>query len=120
MKKNKSVGRPQIEINWDKLDAALQFGARMLDCCGLLDTTENTINKYIMQKHGVTFSEYRELKMSTMRTKLLQKQFDVAMSGNVVMLIWLGKQHLHQVDKVETGISNATLQQLSVNYKLDK
>ena len=97
----KKIGRPEKEINWDKLDAALQFGARMLDCRGLLDVCEDTIAEKIKEKHGVTFSEYRLLRMSTMRTKLLQKQFDVAMSGNVSMLIWLGKQHLEQSDKHE-------------------
>lgn len=116
----KRIGPPVIEIDWSKLDAVLQFGARALDCCGILDICEKTLFNKIHQKHKMTFAEYRELKMSTMRAKLLQKQFDVAMQGNVTMLIWLGKQHLHQVDKVETGISNATLQQLSVNYKLDK
>lgn len=35
---------------------------------------------------------------------LLKKQFDVAMNGNVSMLIWLGKQHLEQSEKVEQHI----------------
>jgi len=35
------------------------------------------------------------------RTSLLKKQFEMAMTGNITMLIWLGKQHLGQSDKVE-------------------
>lgn len=30
---------------------------------------------------------------------LEEKQYEVAMEGNVQMLIWLGKQHLGQTDK---------------------
>lgn len=107
---SKKIGRPSKEVNWDKLDAALQFGARMIDCRGLLDMDELTISKNIKLKYGLLFAEYRELKMSTMRAKLLQKQFDVAMQGNVTMLIWLGKQHLGQVDKIEADMVSANIQ----------
>jgi hypothetical protein len=106
----KILGRPQKELDWGKLDAVLQFGARLLDCQGILDLSDETILKKIKQKYGVSFAEYRELRMSTMRAKLLQKQFDVAMQGNVTMLIWLGKQHLGQVDKLETENVTASIQ----------
>ncbi len=33
--------------------------------------------------------------------KLKRKQIDVALQGNVVMLIWLGKQYLGQAEKTE-------------------
>lgn len=33
---------------------------------------------------------------------LLKKQFELAVAGNVTLLIWLGKQHLGQSDKQET------------------
>ena len=36
-----------------------------------------------------------------MKNSLREKQYDVAMSGNVSMLIWLGKQVLGQSDKQE-------------------
>lgn len=107
---DKKIGRPHKEINWDKLDAALQFGARMIDICGICDISENTVVKAIKEKHEVSFSEYRDLKMSTMRARLLQKQFDVAMAGNVTMLIWLGKQHLDQKDKSEIESRVNTIQ----------
>ena len=33
------------------------------------------------------------------KKELENKQWEVAMDGNVQMLIWLGKQHLNQKDK---------------------
>ena len=45
-----------------------------------------------------------------MRINLLKKQYDVAMSGNVSMLIWLGKNELGQVDKVESKIDATSIQ----------
>ena len=39
-----------------------------------------------------------------LKKRLKRKQIEVAMSGNVAMLIWLGKQYLDQSEKVvETG-----------------
>lgn len=32
---------------------------------------------------------------------LKRKQWEMAMNGNITMLIWLGKQNLGQTDKVE-------------------
>jgi len=38
--------------------------------------------------------------MTKTKKKVLEdKQWEVAMDGNVQMLIWLGKQHLAQCDK---------------------
>ena len=41
---------------------------------------------------------------ANLKQRLKKKQIQVAMSGNVAMLIWLGKQYLDQSEKVvETG-----------------
>jgi hypothetical protein len=104
------IGRPEKEIDWKLLDSILQFGARLIDCSEMLEVSDDTIQRKIKDSFDCTFSEYRERKMSKMRMKLLQKQFDVAMSGNVALLIWLGKQHLNQSDK----------QEQSINHNVDK
>ena len=38
---------------------------------------------------------------ANLKQRLKKKQIQVAMSGNVTMLIWLGKQYLGQADKLE-------------------
>ena len=97
----KEGGRPIKEIDWKLLDSVLQFGAKLMDCSDILEASDDTIQKRIREQFGITFSEYRERRMSKMRMRLLQKQYDVAMQGNVALLIWLGKQHLGQTDKQE-------------------
>lgn len=99
--KGKNVGRPQSEINWELLDSVLELGARLIDCSDFLKVSEDTIQNKIRERFGLTFSQYRDKKLSKMRMKLLQKQFEIAMKGNVALLIWLGKQHLGQSDKQE-------------------
>ena len=38
---------------------------------------------------------------ANLKQRLKNKQIQVALGGNVVMLIWLGKQYLGQTDKIE-------------------
>ena len=95
------VGRPEKEMDWKLLDSVLQYGASLIDCAELLEMSEDSIQRKIKEKSGVTFSEYREAKKSKIRMKLRQKQFEMAMNGNVALLIWLGKNELGQKDKLE-------------------
>lgn len=46
---------------------------------------------------------------SNMRTKLRRAQYRAAMKGNVVMLIWLGKQMLGQAEKFEGELTGRVL-----------
>ena len=52
----------------------------------------------IKERYGITFTEYRSKKIDPLRMKLRQKQVQLALEGNVTMLIWLGKQYLEQTD----------------------
>lgn len=38
---------------------------------------------------------------AVLKQRLRRKQIDVALKGNITMLIWLGKQYLGQAEKVE-------------------
>lgn len=54
-----------------------------------------------------------------LKRKLKRKQIEVAMQGNVSMLIWLGKQYLDQSEKVvETGDYQIVLKRKQVGDKL--
>ena len=95
------MARPKKEFDWSKLDAILQYGATMADASDIMGVHHDTLIKRIRAKHKCSFTEYKEQKMAVIRTRLRAKQFEVAMQGNVSMLIWLGKNMLGQTDKVE-------------------
>ena len=44
------------------------------------------------------------------KMSLRRKQYDVAMNGNVSMLIWLGKNYLDQAEKVDANLQQKILQ----------
>jgi len=48
------------------------------------------------------------------RMSLKRKQWEMAMGGNITMLIWLGKQNLGQTDKVEQRIESTTTRDIEL------
>lgn len=91
-----------IEFNgWDQLDALIVWASEEY-CAEKIGINIETLANRIKEKSGLSFPEYKRQKQEPMRINLLKKQYDVAMNGNVAMLIWLGKNHLKQSDKLET------------------
>lgn len=60
---------------------------------------------------------------ANLKQRLKRKQIDVALSGNVSMLIWLGKQYLGQADKLDENgefeivINRKTIESETSNVK---
>jgi IS5 family transposase len=59
----------------------------------------DTIEREIKKKTGVTFKQFRKQNSASGRAKLRRLQWEAAESGNITMLIWLGKNILGQKDK---------------------
>ena len=65
--------------------------------------TMDTLDRRAQEAHGKTFAQYVSEKQNGWgKIRLRQLQWKAAESGNVSMLIWLGKQYLGQSDKQET------------------
>lgn len=65
----------------------------------------DTLYKRVQDEYGMTFSAYAQLKKAEGQDMLRLKQFQAAMEGDRVMLIWLGKQYLGQSDRVEQTLT---------------
>ena len=62
------------------------------------------------------FKEIMKVGREHRNASLRRKQFEVAVSGNPTMLIWLGKQFLGQADKQEmTGKDGGPIQVRTLN-----
>lgn len=121
------MGRPRKDFDWILLDSLCGLDAH-LDYCAekqiqkwgeelnqrTIFRTRAVIERRIRERYGLTFREYREKKKEPLRISLRKKQIDIALKGNVTMLIWMGKQHLGQTEKVEQ--KNETDQKLEVTY----
>jgi len=98
MKKGK--GPPLIKIDPKVVEAMAGVGAtdqEIADFCGCAASTITSRFRGILTKSR-----------STMRTRLRQVQFKLAIAGNPTMCIWLGKQMLDQSDQSTFKISDLT------------
>ena len=105
----KKMGRPKIEVDFEKIDALCAVFCNCKEIVSVLNSFDmklsyDTVERRVKQQFGVTFAEYVEQKqMAFAKPKLRKAQFDCALSGNATMLIWLGKQYLEQVEKPNDG-----------------
>ena len=98
----------KVEINWDKLDALLQFKVTMEFCADYLGCSIDAIRRRIREKHNMTFTDYHNLKMQHTATKLQQKAIEMALKGNTTMMIFALKNLAKWSDKLEQTITDKT------------
>jgi hypothetical protein len=93
------VGRPTIEFDLEIVEGLGRIGATAAEMAYVLPAARTTIEHRMADQSSDFHKAYRK-GQSLLKASLRRKQIAVAMSGNVVMLIWLGKQHLAQQDRV--------------------
>lgn len=120
------MARPKKDLEdivfdgWDQLDALIVWASEVY-CAEKLGINIDTLAARIKERSGLSFSEYKYKKKESLRINLLKKQYDVAMAGNVSMLIWLGKNELGQTDKVDQKVDvDATKAGLVLAYSIEK
>lgn len=97
------MGRPKIELDWTQFDSLCGIQCSLVEIAAYFNCSEDTIERRVKEEHGVTFAEYFATKRGKGKIALRRKQYEVALSGNVPMMIWLGKQYLGQQDKQEVN-----------------
>ena len=87
-----------MEFNgWDQLEVLAVWGSAEF-CAQKLGISPDSLDRRLKEKYGHGFAEYKHKIQEPLRINLMKKQYDVAMSGNTALLIWLGKQYLKQRD----------------------
>lgn len=100
MKKEKN----KTEISIQKLAS---YGLTNKEIAETLGYDENTLKR--------NFEIFLIKGRVNLKERLKRKQINVAMQGNVTMLIWLGKQYLGQAEKIEeSGDYNVKIERTEV------
>ena len=103
--KNKG-GRPKKKLDFKAIDNLCAIQCTGEEVAAFLDIDYDTLNNGIKRIKNIGFSEYFALKSGKGKVSLRRKQYQLAMSGDKTMLIWLGKQYLDQAEKHETKNTN--------------
>jgi hypothetical protein len=78
-------------LDWDKIELYLKAGATQKKIAQCLCISEDTLRSRVKQKYGVDYSVFSASLQSKGELLIEAKQFEKALSGNIQMLLWLGK-----------------------------
>jgi hypothetical protein len=101
----KKIGRPCKEIDEEQFEKLCSFFCSKLEIASFFDISDDTLDRWCKKTYGEGFAVVWDKKSSKGRISLRRKQIEVAMSGNVTMLIWAGKQYLGQRDKEDIDLT---------------
>ena len=86
--------KKKVELSEDnKIEKLASYGLTNKEIAEALGYNEVTLKR--------NFEIFLTKGRADLKQRLKRKQIAVAMQGNVVMLIWLGKQYLGQAEKTE-------------------
>lgn len=95
------AGRPPKQFDAKDIktvEGLAGIGATQEEIANILGCSITTVKKHLRKKDSEFASAYKK-GAAAIRITLRRKQIDVAKSGNVSMLIWLGKNMLGQKDR---------------------
>ena len=93
------MARPKKEIDWETVRKLCAMQCTGEEIASFINVDYDTLNAAAKREHEMGFSDYFKKHSANGKISLRRKQYEVATSGNVPMLIWLGKQCLDQKDK---------------------
>lgn len=93
-------GRPQAEINWDKVKSLLEAGCSGREIAGNIGISAHTLYDRCMTDNNIEFSKFSQQFHAKGESRLLAHQYAKALGltteGDNTLLIWLGKVRLKQ------------------------
>ena len=90
------MARPELVIEERQVETLASIGCTVADIALVIGCSKDTLER--------RFAAAIEKGRASARGSLLKKQYELALSGNVTMLVWLGKQRLGQTDRAETTV----------------
>lgn len=113
-------GTRKITIDWKLVDSLLESGNDGIRVAANLGIHADTLYRRCLEEHKTSFADYLADKRKRGESRILSKQFEMAMEGDKTMLIWVGKQMCGQKepDRSPSDEENKKIV-LEVNYKND-
>ena len=95
------MARPVKKVDIEQLKKLLSLQCTKEECAAFFEMTKPTLEARLREAGHEGFQSFAETYRQPGKISLRRNQWKAAESGNVAMLIWLGKQWLGQSEKVE-------------------
>jgi len=109
------MGRPPKPIDWEQFDKLCKIQCSLREIAAWFECSEDTIERRCESEKNMSFADYANEKRALGKVTLKRRQYEVAMEGNIPMLIWLGKNWLEQYDKQDIEIKET----ITIQTKLE-
>ena len=104
--------KEDLKLN-KQIENLASFGLNNTEISQVMGIDDSTLKR--------NFEKFLTKGRAVLKQKLKRKQIQVALQGNVSMLIWLGKQYLEQKDKMEeSGEYNLTVVRTKLEDELNE
>jgi len=94
-----NVGRPKAKFDLGEVEKLASYHCEDQEIAAFFDVDPKTVQR--RKKDDPAFLSAIEKGRDKGKLSLRRWQFDAAKTGNITMLIWLGKQYLGQADKAD-------------------
>lgn len=101
-----TTGRKPKEFDPQMFENLCSIFCTQAEICEILGTTDKTLVAWVERHYGESFSEVYKKNMGKGKMSLRRAQLKMAQSS-ASMAIWLGKQYLNQLDRVEEQITGS-------------
>jgi hypothetical protein len=92
------MARPKLKIDDEQVRKLAAINCTNVEMASVLGCDVRTLER----RFAATIKDGRAHGVMSLK----RKQYEVAMNGNIAMLIWLGKQLMGQTDKHEWNLQN--------------
>lgn len=107
------VGRPRADVDPELVEKLASIGCTLAEMAAACNCSKDTLQR--------NFAAEIAKGQENGKTRLRKKQIEVALAGNVSMLIFLGKNMLGQSDKLETVTENThTVKQVAITPQIEE
>lgn len=95
------MARPRIKIDWEQFDKLCHIQCTLKEIANWFKCSEDTIERACEREKHKGFAEYYSERSSSGKIALRRKMYEMAMSGDRTLCIWLSKQYLGMTEKQE-------------------
>ena len=115
------TGRTPAKLEWEIIGKLLEANCDATGIAAQFGVSRQVLYRRCKTDLGIPFATLSQQKRMAGENLLRAKQHQVAMTGNVPMLIWLGKQRLGQADKAQlTGPDGGPIETRDVSLSDDE
>lgn len=102
----KGPSKPLSDKEFEQLVGMIRIQCTQEEICEVFNMSITTLNRRLKERGEQNFEGLFKKHRSEGKSSLRRAQWAAAQKGNPTMLVWLGKQMLNQVDKVETEVTD--------------